>query len=144
MTSDDDHRDEAGQRPRTDAGLNRRSPSFEDATTAIRGMAQPRNAHYRTTHLADDACTMAEAAPNPDLHGAFRRFYVWRDRLGVWRARPMPKLTTEEIAYGLQQELVADTALELAFACTWQRSRRNVYRYLRKYAVETTRRGPAS
>ncbi|MEU7863058.1 hypothetical protein [Nonomuraea sp. NPDC049141] len=143
MTSDDDHRDEAGQRP-TDAGLNRNSPSFEEATTAIRGMAQPRNAHYRTTHPANDAYTVTEPTPDPDLLGAFRRFYVWRDRLGGWRARPMPKLTTEEIAYGLQQELVADTALELAFACTWQRSRRNVYRYLRKYAVETTHRGSAS
>jgi hypothetical protein len=144
MTSDDDHRDKAGQRPRKDASLNRRSPSFEEATIAIRGLAQPRDAHYRTTHVAYDACTAAEVAPDPDLLGAFRRFCVWRDRLGGWRARPLPKLTTEEIAYGLQQELVADTALELAFACTWQRSRRNVYRYLRKYAVETTHRGPAS
>ncbi len=89
--------------------------------------------------------TMAHSAvPDPDLLDAFRRFYVWRDPLGDWRARPLPKLATEEIACGLQQKLVAHTSLELAFACTWQRSRRSVYRYLQAYAVEATCRGPAS
>ncbi|MGW0810790.1 hypothetical protein [Nonomuraea sp. NPDC002799] len=71
-----------------------------------------------------------------DLRGAFRRFYVWRDQLGVWRARPLPKLTADEIAYGVKPQLEADTLLELAFACAWQRCRRNVFRYLQEYAAE--------
>lgn len=69
-----------------------------------------------------------------DLRGAFRRFYVWRDTQGRWRARPLPMLAPDEVAFGIRQELVADTLLELAFACTWQRSRRTVHRYLREYA----------
>ncbi|MEU8402715.1 hypothetical protein AB0C28_46660 [Nonomuraea sp. NPDC048892] len=80
--------------------------------------------------------TSTRRALPDDLRGAFRRFYVWRDARGDWRAKPLPKLTPDEIAYGLRQELVADTPLELAFACTWQRSRRNVYRYLQEYALE--------
>ncbi|MEU8364358.1 hypothetical protein AB0C27_50905 [Nonomuraea sp. NPDC048882] len=76
--------------------------------------------------------------PPEDLHGAFRRFYVWRDQLGVWRARPLPKLTADEVAYGVKQELEADTQLELAFACAWQRCRRNVFHYLQECAVEPT------
>lgn len=76
-----------------------------------------------------------------DLRGAFRRFYVWRNAQGGWRARPLPKLTPEEIAFGIQQELVAETRLELAFACTWQRSRRNVHRYLQEHALERPRFG---
>jgi hypothetical protein len=145
MAPDNDHWDPVGQEPRADAGLNGHSRRFETATVAIRDMAEPRNAHRRVTHLADDAHTTADSSPSdPDLLGAFRRFYVRRDPLGDWRARPLPKLTTEEISYGLQEELVAHTSLELAFACTWQRSRRYVYRYLQEYAVETTRRDPAS
>ncbi|MCK2221928.1 hypothetical protein MF672_050190 [Actinomadura sp. ATCC 31491] len=73
-----------------------------------------------------------------ELHGAFRRFYVWRDAQGSWCARPMPKLTAEEVAFGIRHELVSETLLALAFACTWQRSRRIVYRYLQEYAVEET------
>lgn len=79
--------------------------------------------------------TTAHDALSDDLRGAFRRFYVWRDAHGSWHARPLPKLTPEEIAFGIRQELVAETSLELAFACTWQRSRRNVHRYLQEYAV---------
>lgn len=75
-----------------------------------------------------------------DLRGAFRRFYVWRNQLGVWRARPLPKLAADEIAYGVKPQLEADTLLELAFACAWQRCRRNVFRYLQEYAAE----GPSS
>lgn len=71
-----------------------------------------------------------------DLRGAFRRFYVWRDQLGVWRARPLPKLTADELSYGIKPQLEADTLLELAFACGWQRCRRNVFRYLQEYAAE--------
>ncbi|MER6950433.1 hypothetical protein ABT294_41080 [Nonomuraea sp. NPDC000554] len=85
--------------------------------------------------------TSAHGALLDDLHGAFRRFYVWRDAQGGWRARPLPKLTPEEIAFGIRQELVAETPLELAFACTWQRSRRNVHRYLQDYALEGPCRG---
>ncbi|WP_344496668.1 hypothetical protein [Nonomuraea monospora] len=61
---------------------------------------------------------------------------MWRDQLGVWRARPLPKLTAGEIAYGIKPQLKADTLLELAFACSWQRSRRTVFRYLQEYDVE--------
>jgi hypothetical protein len=71
-----------------------------------------------------------------DLRGAFKRFYVWRDQLGVWRARPLPKLTADEIDYGVKPQLEADTLLELAYACAWQRCRRNVFRYLQEYATE--------
>lgn len=74
-----------------------------------------------------------------DMSGAFRRFYAWRDAQGVWQARPLPKLTPDEIAFGVRQDLVADTAVELAFACTWQRCRRNVHRYLQEYAVARNR-----
>ncbi|MFG1682759.1 hypothetical protein ACGFNP_21510 [Nonomuraea sp. NPDC049269] len=145
MTPDNDHWDMAGQQPRTDASLNSRLRAAAEAATAIRDMAEPRNAHHRAMHLTHDVRTTEDsAAPDPDMLGAFRRFYVCRDPLGDWRARPLPKLTTEEITFGLQQELVAHTSLELAFACTWQRSRRNVYRYLQEYAVEATCRGPAS
>ncbi|MBB6350914.1 hypothetical protein FHU36_007486 [Nonomuraea muscovyensis] len=76
-----------------------------------------------------------------DLRGAFRRFYVWRDAQGGWRARPLPKPTIEEIAFGIRQELTAETPLELAFVCTRQRSRRNVHRYLQEYAFERPCRG---
>ena len=76
--------------------------------------------------------------PPEDLHGAFRRFYVWRDQQGVWRARPLPKLTADEVAYGVRLELEAETLLELAFACAWQRCRRNVHRYLQEYADQRT------
>ncbi|SEN11315.1 hypothetical protein [Nonomuraea pusilla] len=76
-----------------------------------------------------------------DLRGAFRRFYVWRDAQGGWRARPLPKPTIDEIAFGVLPELAAETPLELAFVCTWQRSRRNVHRYLQKYALERPCRG---
>lgn len=69
-----------------------------------------------------------------DIRGAFRRFYVWHDPLDGWHAKPLPKLKADEIANGVKPELVADTLLQLAYACTWQRSRRNVLRYLRKYA----------
>ncbi|WP_327586208.1 hypothetical protein OHA25_03665 [Nonomuraea sp. NBC_00507] len=79
-----------------------------------------------------------ELASDIDLRGAFRRFYVWRDLAGLWHAKPLPKLTPGEIAYGVQPELVADSLLQLAYECTWQRSRRNVYRYLTKYAAGGT------
>ncbi|MFC4011098.1 hypothetical protein ACFOY2_27990 [Nonomuraea purpurea] len=78
--------------------------------------------------------TVREALSDPDLRGAFRRFYVWRDSDGVWHARPLPKLTREEIAYRILPELVADSPIQLAYKCTWQRSRRKVHRYLQKYA----------
>lgn len=76
-----------------------------------------------------------------DLRGAFRRFYVWRDAQGDWCARPLPKLTVKEITFGVRQELTAETLLELALVCTWQRSRRNVHRYLQRYALERPSRG---
>jgi hypothetical protein len=79
-----------------------------------------------------------------DLRGAFRRFYVWRDATGLWRARPLPKLTAGEIAYGVLPELIADSPLQLAYRCTWQRSRRKVYWYLQKYSVEEREHDPAS
>ncbi|MGP3935982.1 hypothetical protein [Nonomuraea sp. KM88] len=78
--------------------------------------------------------TAREALSDPGLRGAFRRFYVWRDSDGVWHARPLPKLTSEEIAYRILPELVADSPIQLAYKCTWQRSRRKVHRYLQKYA----------
>ncbi|GAA3243368.1 hypothetical protein [Nonomuraea helvata] len=78
--------------------------------------------------------TARKALSAPDLRGAFKRFYVWRDSAGRWHARPLPKLTRGEIAYDIQTELVADSPLHLAYKCTWQRSRRKVYRYLEKYA----------
>ncbi|MFG1696898.1 hypothetical protein [Nonomuraea sp. NPDC049309] len=79
-----------------------------------------------------------------DLSGAFRRFYVWRDTAGLWRARPLPKLTAGELAYGVLPELVADSPLQLAYKCTWQRSRRKVYWYLKRYGAEERENGPAS
>ncbi len=60
--------------------------------------------------------------------------------VGGWRARPLPKLAADEIAYGVKPQLEADTLLELAFACAWQRCRRSVFRYLQEYAAE----GPSS
>ncbi|MGW3351275.1 hypothetical protein ACWDA3_48940 [Nonomuraea rubra] len=75
-----------------------------------------------------------EAHSSPDLRGAFRRYYVWHDAADTWHARPLPKLTADEIAYRILPELVADSAIQLAYKCTWQRSRRNVHRYLQKYA----------
>ncbi|MBF8191590.1 hypothetical protein ITP53_39040 [Nonomuraea sp. K274] len=78
--------------------------------------------------------TALEAQSGPDLRGAFRRYYVWRDSAGRWHARPLPKLTSDEIAYRILPELVADSPIQLAYKCTWQRSRRNVHRYLQKYA----------
>ncbi|MFD2355371.1 hypothetical protein ACFSTC_48075 [Nonomuraea ferruginea] len=53
--------------------------------------------------------TAREALSDPDLRGAFRWFYVWRDPDGTWHARPLPKLTSEEIAYRILPELVADS-----------------------------------
>ncbi|MEU7839247.1 hypothetical protein [Nonomuraea sp. NPDC049129] len=78
--------------------------------------------------------TAREALSDPDLRGAFRRYYVWRDSAGTWRARPLLKLTSEEVAYGILPELVAESPIQLAYKCTWQRSRRSVYRYLQEYA----------
>ncbi|NRQ32084.1 hypothetical protein HII36_09565 [Nonomuraea sp. NN258] len=71
---------------------------------------------------------------NPDLCGAFKRFYVWRSPDGGWHARPLPNLTFEEMAFGVLPELTADSPLQLAFTCTWQRSRRNVCRYLSQWS----------
>ncbi|MCK2214759.1 hypothetical protein MF672_013285 [Actinomadura sp. ATCC 31491] len=88
--------------------------------------------------------TAREALSAPDLRGAFRRFYVWRHPDGTWRARPLPKPTSGEIAYRILPELVADTPMQLAYKCTWQRSRRKVYRYLQKYAQRSEAREPAS
>ncbi|MEV1002817.1 hypothetical protein [Nonomuraea sp. NPDC050202] len=85
-----------------------------------------------------------EQACDLDLRGAFRRFYVWRDAAGLWRARPLPKLTAGEVAYGVLPELVADSLLQLAYRCTWQRSRRKVYRYVRKYGAGELEHDPAS
>jgi hypothetical protein len=82
--------------------------------------------------------TAREALSSPALRGAFRRFYVWRDSAGKWRARPLPKLTTDEIAYGILPELVTESPIQLAYKCTWQRSRRNVFRYLQEYAERST------
>ncbi|WP_406673700.1 hypothetical protein WBK31_33410 [Nonomuraea sp. N2-4H] len=81
--------------------------------------------------------TAREALSDPDLRGAFRRFYVWRDRDGLWHAKPLPKLTPEEIAYRILPELVAESPIQLAYRCTWQRSRRKVYRYLQQYEVRS-------
>ncbi|MFG1976455.1 hypothetical protein ACGFJC_44600 [Nonomuraea fuscirosea] len=78
--------------------------------------------------------TALEAQSGLNLRGAFRRYYVWRDTTGTWHARPLPKLTADEIAYLVLPELVADSPLQLAYKCTWQRSRRNVHRYLQRYA----------
>ncbi|MBT2224457.1 hypothetical protein [Nonomuraea sp. NEAU-A123] len=83
---------------------------------------------------------MFDTLASHDLRGAFRRFYVWRTADGGWHARPLPKLTTDEIAFRILPELVAESPLHLAFKCTWQRSRRTVYRYLVQYADEGTRR----
>lgn len=85
--------------------------------------------------------TRLELAIDLDLRGAFRRFYVWRDAMGRWHAKPMPKLTAGELAYGVQPELVADTPLQLAYQCTWQRSRRKVYRYLTRYSLREPSHG---
>ncbi|MDX3101089.1 hypothetical protein [Nonomuraea angiospora] len=88
--------------------------------------------------------TAREALSDPGLRGAFRRFYVWRDSAGIWHARPLPKLTRDEIAYQILPELVADSPIQLAYQCTWQRSRRKVYRYLQKYAQRNQTLEPAS
>ncbi|MEV1170735.1 hypothetical protein [Nonomuraea sp. NPDC049784] len=85
-----------------------------------------------------------EQACDLDLRGAFRRFYVCRDAAGLWHATPLPKLTAGEVAYGVLPELVADSLLQLAYKCTWQRSRRKVYRYVRKYGAGELGHGPAS
>lgn len=82
--------------------------------------------------------TVRDALSDRALRGAFRRFYVWRDSAGMWHAQPLPKLTSDEIAYRILPELVADSPLQLAYRCTWQRSRRKVHRYLEKYAKRST------
>ncbi|NBE95519.1 hypothetical protein FE391_20730 [Nonomuraea sp. KC401] len=87
--------------------------------------------------------TAREALSDPDLRGAFRRFYVWRTPDGLWHAKPLPKLTEGEIAYQILPELVAETPIQLAYRCTWQRSRRKVYRYLQKYEVRSAALEPA-
>ncbi|MFI7470652.1 hypothetical protein [Nonomuraea sp. NPDC049646] len=85
-----------------------------------------------------------EQACELDLRGAFRRFYVWCDATGLWHARPLPKLTAGEVAYGVLRELVADSPLQLAYKCTWQRSRRKVYQYVRQYGAGEPEHDPAS
>jgi hypothetical protein len=93
--------------------------------------------HVRSTRKLKGAAGMTSALEQTcdlDLRGAFRRFYVWRYSAGTWHARPLPKLTRDEIAYQILPELVADSPIQLAYQCTWQRSRRKVYRYLQKYA----------
>jgi hypothetical protein len=70
------------------------------------------------------------AIPDEALRRAFNGFYLWRDPAGRWHARPLRKLSPDEVAFGVLPELVADSLVQLAGRCMWQRSRRNIYRGL--------------
>lgn len=70
------------------------------------------------------------AIPDNALHRAFNGFYAWRDAAGRYHARPLTKLSADEVAFRILPELAADSLVQLASQCMWQRSRRNIYRGL--------------
>ncbi|MEU0570873.1 hypothetical protein ABZ297_36515 [Nonomuraea sp. NPDC005983] len=74
--------------------------------------------------------SLLNALPDPALRSSFRRYYVWRTLDGRWRARPLTKLSPDEVAFGVLPELSADSLTQLAGACVWQTSRLNICRRL--------------